>query len=104
MTGMNRATGKALGDEVEHIRQSVTDILTTPIGSRVKRRDYGSLLPELIDQPFNGITQLRMFGAVAVALMRWEPRGRAATCAVPACAARCSWAPTCAAPTCAVPT
>uniref|UniRef100_UPI0026076D20 ATPase domain-containing protein n=1 Tax=uncultured Sphingobium sp. TaxID=316087 RepID=UPI0026076D20 len=31
----------------------VRDILTTPIGSRLMRRDYGSLIPELIDQPAN---------------------------------------------------
>lgn len=75
MPGMNRTTGTAL-DRVEHIRQSVTDILTTPIGSRVMRRDYGSLLPELIDQPLTGATALRAYSATVVALMRWEPRIR----------------------------
>ncbi len=48
----------------------------TPIGSRVMRRDYGSLLPELIDQPFNQRTIARLYGAVAMALMKWEPRLR----------------------------
>ena len=48
----------------------------TPLGSRVMRRDYGSLLPELIDQPFNDATRMRLFGATALALMRWEPRIR----------------------------
>lgn len=71
--GMNRTTGAAL-DGIEHIRQSVADILTTPIGSRVMRRDYGSLLPELVDQPLNGATALRAYSATIVALMRWEPR------------------------------
>ena len=75
MPGMNRTNGAAL-DGVEHIRQSVADILTTPIGSRVMRRDYGSLLPELIDQPLNGATALRAYSATVVALMRWEPRIR----------------------------
>ena len=72
---MNRATGSAIG-EIEHIRQSIADILTTPIGSRVMRRDYGSLLPELIDQPLNGSTIVRLYAATAAALMRWEPRVR----------------------------
>ena len=73
MRGMSAATGKPLDGEA-HLRQSIADILTTPIGSRVMRRDYGSLLPELIDAPFNGSTLLKLYGAVATALMRWEPR------------------------------
>jgi len=59
-----------------HLVQSIRDVLTTPLGSRVQRRDYGSLLPELIDQPFNDHTRLQLFGAAATALMRWEPRIR----------------------------
>ena len=72
---MNRNTGRAVTG-LEHLRQSVADILTTPVGSRVMRRDYGSLVPELIDQPDNETTQVRLFSAVAGALMRWEPRLR----------------------------
>ena len=75
MAGMDRTSGTAL-EGVAHIRQSVTDILTTPLGSRVMRRDYGSLLPELIDQPLDGATALRAYAACVVALMRWEPRIR----------------------------
>ena len=56
---MNRETGAALG-LVEHIAQSITDILTTRIGTRVMRREYGSLLPELVDQPFNDLTRLQV--------------------------------------------
>lgn len=73
--GMAVATGRALGD-IDHIRQSVRDILTTPIGSRVMRREYGSLLPDLIDQPLNGATLLRAYAATIMALVRWEPRIR----------------------------
>ena len=73
--GLNAATGRPIAD-LEHIRQSIADILATPIGTRVMRRDYGSLLPELIDQPFNDATRLRLYGATALALMRWEPRIR----------------------------
>lgn len=75
MSGMDRHTGAPLSG-VEHIRQSVADILTTPIGSRVMRREYGSLLPDLIDQPLNGATALRAYSATVVALMKWEPRLR----------------------------
>jgi phage baseplate assembly protein W len=72
---MNRHTGTALSG-MAHLRQSVTDILTTAIGSRVMRREYGSLLPELLDHPDNPATQVRLFAAIAGALMRWEPRLR----------------------------
>lgn len=75
MPGMNDDNGRAI-DGVAHIQQSVRDILTTPLGSRVMRRDYGSLLPELIDQPLHGATALRAYSATVVALMKWEPRIR----------------------------
>lgn len=75
MQGTNATTGQALSG-VDHLRQSVADILTTPIGSRVMRRDYGSDLPALIDQPDNAATQVRVYAAAATALMRWEPRLR----------------------------
>jgi len=73
--GMHAATGRSVSD-LAHIRQSVADILLTPIGSRVMRREYGSLLPELIDQPLNAATRLKAMAAVVMALLRWEPRLR----------------------------
>lgn len=73
MNGMHAITGQHLSGTA-HIAQSITDILTTPIGTRLMRFDYGSLLPELIDQPLNGTTIQRMYGAIATAIQRWEPR------------------------------
>ena len=73
---MNRDTGKTMATGLEHLRQSITDILTTPIGSRLERRTYGSLLPELIDHPDNAATRVRFYAAVASAIMKWEPRLR----------------------------
>lgn len=70
---MNRETGAAI-DELDHIAQCMTDILTTRIGTRVMRREYGSLLPELVDHPFNDVTRLRVYAGTVMALMRWEPR------------------------------
>ncbi|GHE20112.1 GPW/gp25 family protein [Halomonas urumqiensis] len=75
MTGMNATTGRQLAG-IEHIQQSVRDILTTPLGTRVMRREYGSLLPELIDQPLNDATLLQAYSASIMALIRWEPRIR----------------------------
>jgi phage baseplate assembly protein W len=72
---MNRHTGQHMGLR-EHIAQSVADIIATPIGSRVMRRDYGSLVPELLDHPNNELTRLRVYSAAASALAKWEPRLR----------------------------
>ena len=70
---MNRESGKTV-EGLEHLKQSIIDILTTPIGSRVMRRDYGSRLFELIDAPVNRETLVDYYAAVAEALDRWEDR------------------------------
>ena len=75
MVGMARSSGAVL-DGLDHIRQSVADILSTPIGTRVGRRDYGSLLPDLIDQPMTPANILRVYAASAVAISRNEDRIR----------------------------
>ena len=81
MTGMSRMSGGAL-DANAHLSQSIADILSTPIGTRVMRRDYGSLLPMLIDQPFNERTALALYAATATALRRWEKRLRLLRCLI----------------------
>lgn len=73
MRGMDRRTGKPIEGDA-HLHQSIGDILSTPLGSRIGRRDYGSLLAELIDQPANPASRIRLFAATALALLRWEPR------------------------------
>lgn len=75
MNGINSNTGKRLGG-IEHLRQSVRDILTTPIGSRVMRREYGSQLFLLLDKPLNRSTIMDIYAATADAIRRWEPRIR----------------------------
>ena len=71
--GMSRQNGLSI-EQSDHILQSVRDILTTPIGSRVMRRDYGSLLPFLIDSPLNAYFIMQLRASVIHALMRWEKR------------------------------
>lgn len=72
---MNASSGRSIVD-LAHLAQSVADVLTTPIGTRVMRREYGSQLPDLIDWPTNAATRLLAYAATAMALMRWEPRIR----------------------------
>ena len=75
MAGLSRTTGKAV-EYADHLRQSIVDILTTPIGTRVHRRDYGSILPRLVDRPVNTSLVASVVSGVAAALVKWEPRVR----------------------------
>ncbi|HHH3029066.1 TPA: GPW/gp25 family protein [Serratia marcescens] len=71
--GMNTNSGRVVED-IDHIRQSISKILLTPIGSRITRRSFGSLMSELIDQPQNDTTRLQLMAATYSAINRWEPR------------------------------
>lgn len=53
--------------------EAIRTVLFTPVGTRVARRDFGSLLPELLDQPQNPATTVLLYGATALALLRWLP-------------------------------
>jgi len=68
MNGVNSRTGKRLSGS-DHLRQSVSDILSTPVGSRVLIRDYGSDLFSLVDNPRDDLTRLRIIAATASALL-----------------------------------
>lgn len=70
---MDAHTGARLTGEAD-IAQSVVRILTTPIGTRVMRRSFGSHLADLIDTPLNAKTRILWVAATAGALRRWEPR------------------------------
>ena len=72
MSGMNRQTGKIILSDKEHTLQSIDDIITTPKGSRVMNRKYGSDLFELIDDPVN--KKIDVYAAVAQSLDEFEPR------------------------------
>ncbi|WP_439239068.1 GPW/gp25 family protein [Lonepinella sp. BR2919] len=71
---MDRHTGKQIDDELAHIKQSVADILTTQIGTRIQRRDYGSNIPKLIDRPIDRVLILQIASCAVVALNKWEKR------------------------------
>ena len=73
MHGLNALTGSRL-EGIDHLRQSIREILTTPLGSRVMRRDFGSRLFSLIDQPLSSSLKLSILAATVEALITWEPR------------------------------
>ena len=73
--GSSRLTGRPLAG-LDHVRQSIHDILTTPRGTRVLVRDYGSDLPALLDRPLGAPLAADIAAETADALARWEPRIR----------------------------
>lgn len=73
--GLARSDSAPLTDW-DHVAQSIAVILTTPIGSRVMRRDFGSELFDLVDAKMTQRTILAIYGAAATAIARWEPRFR----------------------------
>ncbi|MFG0466661.1 GPW/gp25 family protein [Pseudomonas putida] len=73
MIGLDRRTGQPLSG-VAHLKQSIEDILTTPVGSRRMRPEYGSHLRRYVDLPVNEGWKSAVQAEVARALGRWEPR------------------------------
>lgn len=73
LVGLDRNAGRAITG-VEHLRQSIADILTTPIRSRVMRPEYGSHLPRLVDLPVNNGWISTAQAEAGRAIQRWEPR------------------------------
>lgn len=73
LTGMGRAAGGVLSGDA-HLIQSIGDIVSTPLATRLMRPDYGWLGMEILDRPLNRATALLLTSAAATALARWEPR------------------------------
>lgn len=71
--GLSSASLRSI-DGLDHIAQSIRDILTTPLGTRVMRPEYGSRLPRLVDAPINPATLVDLYAATAEAVARWETR------------------------------
>lgn len=70
---LNRTTGKQMS-ETPHIKQSIVDIVTTLIGTRVMRRFYGTIIPGVIDKPMNEILIMQMQSSIFMALDQYEHR------------------------------
>ena len=72
MIGLSK-NGKLIAD-IDHVKQSIIDILTTARGSRVMLREYGSDLYKYRDNPINPTTIAKIYKATAEAIDEWEPR------------------------------
>ncbi|WP_374756856.1 GPW/gp25 family protein, partial [Escherichia coli] len=58
----------------ETICQGFGGFLRTPVGSRVMRRDSGSLLASMIDPPPTPALEMQIKVACYMAVLKWEPR------------------------------
>ncbi|ECV2036451.1 baseplate assembly protein [Campylobacter jejuni] len=56
------------------IEESIKNILTTPLGSRVMRPEYGSLLYTLIDRKIDDDFRVKLTRYTAEAISKWEKR------------------------------
>lgn len=69
-------TGRELSSDLNAIRNSVENILSTPVGSRPMEREYGSRIHYFIHEPMDAITQENLRVSIMQSLERWEPRIR----------------------------
>ena len=75
LVGMDRDSGLPLSG-IDHVKKSIIDFLSTPVGGRVERPEYGSRLRSLVDLPINKGWISAAQAEVVRAIGRWEPRVR----------------------------
>ena len=69
MIGIDNQTGKHISG-IQYLKQRIADVLTTPIGTRIMRREYGSKLFDLLDAPISKMTIINYYAATAEALSK----------------------------------
>lgn len=72
MTGCDRLTGKSI-EGLEYLKQRIENVLSTPIGSVLMKRDFGSNLYLYVDAPVDRDFRAKIYREVAVALNQWVP-------------------------------
>lgn len=70
---IDRNTGLSISEN-EHIIQSLLDIATTAIGTRVMRREYGTILVPKVDAPMNAEYRMLLMSSLTMAFSQYEPR------------------------------
>ncbi len=72
--GLDGRGGVALVEGEDEIKQAIYIILSTPIGSRVMRPEFGCRLHELVYASINASTATAATRYIEEALGYWEPR------------------------------
>lgn len=70
---ISRNTGLPITEDT-HIIQSMLDIALTAKGTRVMRRNYGSLLVPKLDAPMNDEYRMLLMSSLMIAFAEFEPR------------------------------
>lgn len=70
--GMNRYNGSIINNEQTYLQQSIHDIINTPLGSRIMRRNYGCNIMNIIDSPMNEYTLIQIQAYLANSLLQQE--------------------------------
>lgn len=63
-----------LVDNEKAIKNSLYNILTTPLGSRYREPEYGSRLQHFLYEPTDRDTAFQLEALLVQAIERWEPR------------------------------
>jgi len=61
-------------EDIQHINESILQILGIRVGTRVMRRSYGSYLRQIVFRPNDPSLDARVEYTVKGAIERWEPR------------------------------
>ena len=72
LVGVDRRTGQAISG-IDHLHQSIEDLITTRVGSRVIRPEYGSYLPAMVDMGISPGLASAYQAEVSRAIQRWYP-------------------------------
>lgn len=73
-TLVGQITDPELVDNEKAIRNSIYNILTTPLGSRYRQPDYGSRLAHFVHEQTDNGTAFELEALLVQAIERWEPR------------------------------
>jgi hypothetical protein len=66
-TGMNSDTGQSMTG-IPYLRQRLRDVINTPVGSIVGRRDFGSRLYQMVDHNVDSTFQMDAYIRLAEAI------------------------------------
>ncbi|MFC1707095.1 GPW/gp25 family protein [Planctomycetota bacterium] len=72
--GTGTSASASESDGIAHVKESIRQILGTPIGSRVMRRDFGSRLRQIVFAPNDSTIDTLVEHYVREAIERWEKR------------------------------
>lgn len=72
--GVFKGTSVSASEEVQHITESILQILGTAIQSRVIRRDFGSELRGIVFEPNDPALDTLLDYMIRTAIEKWEPR------------------------------